>query len=194
MKKITIFILPLFLSLVSLVLASGICIPVDCPNDYVPNLKCSSAKLLNPALDCCENKCRDDGNAVRNSGGSVIDPANVQQPQIEGFLQFDIFGSQIKINPERLPALFLTVISSIMFGISIYVLVKGIYVAGVKRTQAVSPEEIAKINKQFTGLVVGFVLLWSFIFIMQVVFSFLGLGNITSLDFSQSEGSNIVIR
>jgi len=88
-------------------------------------------------------------------------------------------------------------IQTILGLISLYTLFRGVYLAGFKRTADNNTGDIEKINKEFTNLVIGFVISWSFIFILQLVGGALGLGSLTTLQVKgtgPSSGTTIIIK
>lgn len=156
-------------------------IPSNCPNDYVPDLQCINTRLFNPGILCCPNKCN-------NAPSNVCD--TVYQTY---FSQFDIFGTTFKINPNNLPTIINLFITTILGLISIYALLRGIYVAGIKRTQAISPEDIANLNKELTNLVIGFIIAWGFIIIIQIVANILGVGSLSNIDINGGKSGGLVV-
>ncbi len=148
--------------------------------DYVPDLNCAARKIIDPKFQCCYNKCRN------KSGESVADE----------YLEFVVFNTNFRINPENVPSLINLGFSTFLGIVSVYALFRGIYVAGVKRTEAITPDDIEKLNKELTSLVIGFVIAWAFILIIQIVANILGVGDLSRLDVSSESGgeNNIVIR
>ncbi|MFS8130710.1 MAG: hypothetical protein ACMG57_01895 [Candidatus Dojkabacteria bacterium] len=148
----------------------------DAANCYVPDFQCSNARILHPGTDCCTNKCKD------NDPGTPT-PAEV--------IKFNIFGTQFEITPAKVPNLINIAISSFLGLVSAYALIRGMYVGAVLRTRATSSEDIAKVNKEIVNMIIGFVLAWSFIFIIQFIGSILGF-SVSDLNFT-STGSVITI-
>lgn len=137
-------------------------------NCYEPDFQCINAKILNPSLACCNNKCR-------GSASSVSEP--------ETFTKFEVFGTRFYVQSNRkLVALINVVITTILGGASLYALGRGIYLGAVKRANTDNPEEIQAIyNEIIKAIIPGFILLWMVIIIVQVVFSALGLGSLNQL-------------
>lgn len=143
-------------------------IPANCPNDYIPDFACINKKILNPKDPCQENKCPGD--------------PGEEDPLLEKYNDSDIAGFRVRITQDSLPALINLIITTFLGVIALYALFRGIYVAGVKRTQATTDDALASVNKELTAIVVGFSVAFAFIFIIQVVFNLLGLGGITDLN------------
>lgn len=144
-------------------------IPPECPNNYEPDFTCINRKILNPADPCKENKCK-------GSDGEKVDPI------LEKYNEYGILGVKVRVTEDSIPSLINLAISTFLGIIALYALFRGIYVAGVKRTQATTDEDLANVNKELTAIVIGFVVAFSFIFIIQVIFNLLGLGGVTDLN------------
>ncbi len=148
--------------------SSPICIPSECPNDYEPDFNCINKKLFDPSYGCCENKCK----------GS---PSPTQIPSELSPL-ITIFGQTFAIkNGQQIPTLINLAISTVLGVISVYAVLNGIYLTGFKRANTTDQAEIEKINKNLTTMILGFILAWSFIIIIQLVSSLLGLGSLSNL-------------
>jgi hypothetical protein len=169
---------------------SPICIPPSCPTDYEPDFNCIQKQILDPtaknpssAQFCCENKCKDIGGLPTEDRARQLDPL------------FTFFGQTLYVSvAERIPTLINLAITTALGLMSVYTVVYGTYVAGYKRTQTTDPGEIEKISKTLKNLVLGFVLAWSFIFIIQLVASLLGLGSLSNLTLvGDGGGSTITI-
>lgn len=144
--------------------SNPICIPAGCPDTYVPDFTCQYRKLLDPSDGCCENKCP--GTA------SVSEPA-------EYTTLVSFFGRGIYLYSDaKIVSLINLAVTSFLAGISIFALVYGIYIAGVVRANTTDAAKIQETNKILQRLILGFILAWMFIFIMQVVMNLLGLGDL----------------
>lgn len=165
-------------------------IPSGCGNDangnpnIEPDYECMNVKILKPgsslAQSCCINKCK---------GGTGTTPGQ----ETASLRRLEAFGAQFAISASSIPKIINIVFSTVLGLISIYVLIRGIYVAGVKRTQATSADQIATLNKELTNLVIGFIILWSIIFIIQVVFGLLGLGSVSDIKIGTDPSDKNVI-
>ncbi len=163
-------------------------IPTACPTEcksqndtgcYVPDFQCSNAKFLDPSVSCCNNKCANSGTV-----GSSGDQAEIRK--------FNIFGTQFAFSSARIPSLINIAISTFLGFVSAYALFRGMYIGAVVRSRATTSEDIAKANKEIVNLIIGFILAWSFIFIIQFVASVLGIGNLNDLNVTNT-GSEITI-
>ncbi|MEP7103846.1 MAG: hypothetical protein ABI721_04015 [Candidatus Dojkabacteria bacterium] len=165
-------------------------IPDACPtacksqndtNCYVPDFSCSNAKFLNPQTICCSNKC--------NGGGTIgtIDPGDASLIR-----SFNIFGTKFSFSSGSIPSLINAIISTFLGIVSIYALARGAYLGAVIRPGVTSSDDISKINKEIVNLIIGFILAWSFIFIIQFVATVLGIGNLNDLNVTNT-GTEIVI-
>ncbi|MEO6728958.1 MAG: hypothetical protein ABIM99_03485 [Candidatus Dojkabacteria bacterium] len=160
--------------------------PTSCSNKddsgcYVPDFDCSNAKLLDPTVSCCKNKCNNEGPIV------VLPP-----PIIETLRSFNIFGTKFTISTTKIPNLINAAISTFLGLVSAYALVRGMYIGAVLRTRATTSEDIVKVNKEIINLIIGFVLAWSFIFIIQFIASVIGIGDLNSLNVTNT-GAEITI-
>lgn len=170
-------------------------IPLDCPsprdpnspntNYYVPDFECINRKLLDPTYACCRNKC---SNTIGN-----IDISN--QPPVFQEL-FSFFGRTIAITSgNQLVAIFNVAITSILAIFTVVAIVFGVYVGAFVRARTIDSEEIANANRTLVNIIIGFTLAWSFMFIIQIILGFLGLGNLSNLVFFDSNVNdpNVII-
>ncbi len=183
------FAIGIFLTVGSVKISAATCSPPDyipsqCPKDYTPDYTCLNIKILKPndatAKSCCINKCRNDSDV---NGGTTQDPVR----------RLEAFGAKFDITASSIPKIINLAISAILGILSAYVLFRGVYVAAVKRTQTTSADEITKVNKELSSLIVGFIVLWSVIFIIQLVFGVLGLGNVTSINIGTDPNDKSVV-
>jgi len=155
-----------------------------CPETYVPDFNCIQKKFVDPAFNCTENKCPGDAGVT-----------DAEVTEFEPLLEF--FGTELYIESEdEFPVLINLAITTVLGIASVYAIVRGIFVGAVLRAQTTNEEEIVKYNKEFTTLILGFILAWSFILIMQIVASLLGLGSLQDLTLISDDGtggSTIVI-
>ncbi len=195
----------IFLFLVtSLVLASSIkisaatdCvapyfIPDACAVPYIPgkspgytaDLNCQIVRITKPGTteaQCCPNICVDtDGTRI-----SATLPTEVTQTEV--------FGTNIRINPDSAGTIINILFTTVLGLVSVYAIIRGIYVTGVKRPMAIEAEKIAEINKELTNLVIGLIISWGFIILIQVVANLLGVGQLSNLDISGGESGGTVI-
>ncbi len=155
-----------------------ICVPTGCPEDYVPDFDCVSKQLLNPADGCCENKCRGE--------------AGQDQPT-EFKPLFTFFDTDVRVETgQQIPTLINLVITTFLGLISVYAAVYGIYIAGFVRAKTTDAAEIERVNKILRNLILGFILAWSFIIIIQLVANTLGLGSLNSLELVEEGGSDVI--
>lgn len=175
-------------------------IPTACPSPYIPGQKGGYTADLNCKLEnfftgtsldttntarCCPNRCVDaSGDKVTVSGfWPTSNPSE--------FRSFEVFGTTIRINPDNIPSLINILFTTALGLVSLYTIARGIYVAGVKRSSAQSAEDIANVTKELTNLLVGALIAWGFIIVIQVVAGFLGVGQLNNLDISG--GDNLVV-
>lgn len=168
-------------------------IPKACPSPYVPgqrggytaDLNCPLSGFLSAEKrNCCPNKCvSSSGSALSGSTTDIENPVEFQK--------FEVFGTTIRLNPENIPALINILFTTALGLVSLYTIARGIYVAGVKRSSAQSAEDIANVTKELTNLLVGALIAWGFIIVIQVVAGFLGVGQLNNLDISG--GDNLVV-
>jgi hypothetical protein len=165
-------------------------IPSACPAPYRPgvsggytaDLNCQLEKFTDPQSNCCPNKC------VTADGSSNT---GAQNPDL--FWDIDVFGTVMRINPDSTPVFINILFTTVLGLVSLYAIIRGIYVTGVKRTMATTPDEIAEVNKELTNLIIGAALCWGFIILIQVVANFLGVGSLSSLDFSSGDSGTVII-
>jgi hypothetical protein len=141
-------------------------VPVACPTDFIPNLDCQLERIVNPGTDCCPNMC---------PGGDL----DTDQP--DELQKLNVFGTTLLIGPESVPLLINLALSAFLGIVSLYALIRGIYLGAIKRPQTIDDKEIGDISKEIKNLLIGFIIAWSFIFITQIVVQFLGLGSLQDL-------------
>lgn len=170
-------------------------IPAVCQDNYEPDTGCSIAKILNPEVNCCVNSCKgipDDYNPCPNGGsGADCEVRNTLST-------LNIFGTKIQYTPEKVPALIQLAISAALAVVSFYALFRGMFLYAIKRPNTTDAAEVAKINKEFGNIIIGFVLAWSVIFIVEFVMRLLGLPslsqiNVNTLDDPANPGTNVII-
>ena len=157
------------------------CLPSSCrrAGQYEPDFACQLEKLNNPASNCCQNKCKD---------GFTPTELPAEQKEL-----FQFFGNKVIITEgNRIPALINLLVSTVLGFMSLYALFQGIYLGAVKRPKATSEEDVAKINKTLQSLILGFILAWSFIFIIQFVANLLGLGDLSTMQLVGEDGGTII--
>lgn len=163
--------------------------PSCTPNcEFEPDFSCINRKILDPTFDCCENKC-------------VGAADSVELPE-EYTKVISVFGSTIVIDTSDpigvISVLVNLAITTVLGFISLYALIRGIYEGGIKRAKSIDAGEIEASNKTVQTLILGFVLAWSFIFIIQFVASIIGLGSLSDLqvlqgDLSEDSGGDQII-
>jgi hypothetical protein len=169
-------------------------VPDACPSPYIPgkaagytaDLNCQLKRITNPQNPgCCINKCVD---ADGEDTGSVTSAEN---PAV--FTNLEVFGTTIKINPNNIGTIINILFTTVLGLVSIYAIARGIYVTGVKRPMATTPDQIAEINKELTNLIIGVIISWGFIIVIQVVANLLGVGQLNNLDISGgAEGGTVI--
>ena len=164
-------------------LASNNYVPAACPNTYKPDLNCTANKFSNPDSKCCPNFCPQ---------GEGSNATNITQLS-STYRKLVIFGTDYRFSPESTSGVIKLVIQTILGLVSLYALVRGVYLAGFKRTLVTTPDEIGKINKELTNMLIGFIICWGFILILQFVSNFLGLGSLTALSGTDNSGANVVV-
>lgn len=159
---------------------------------YTVDLNCSASKFIDPSNKCCLNKCVDkDGNTEQSgNNNNGEDPDNGLSEQ---YRKFEVFGTSIRINPENIGTLINLAFTTFLGIVSLYTVLRGIYVAGVKRPNVTAEEDVKKVYSELVNLVVGFSLAWGFIIILQLVSNFLGIGKLSDLDFTSSGEGSLVI-
>lgn len=166
-------------------------IPVNCPqpcdndnmeNCYVPDFDCVNYKFRDPSFQCCINQCK-------NAPSEGDQNGQVQQ----FFSQFNFFGTNIRLDPARIPSLLNLLVTTILGINAVYALFRGMYIGLVIRSQTIDDAEIQKVSAEARNLFIGAALSFGTIFIVQLVANFLGVGQITTLDFS-NVGDTITIR
>lgn len=154
-------------------------------NYYVPNFECINRKLLDPSYSCCRNIC------AEKAGGIDI----AAQPEVFQKL-FSFFGRTIAITSgNQLIAIFNIAITTILGIFTVIALVFGVYIGAFVRARTTDQEEIANANRTLVNIIIGFTLAWSFLFIIQIVMGFLGLGNLSNLVFLENnpDDPNVII-
>ncbi len=186
MKKIlfTIFVLFFLFSSVFVlenfkILAATCNAHTACPDTFVTDFACVQNKIVNPEDSCCVDICP-------GGNSSTLDPA---------YEQFNIFVTKININSEhKVAALINVTITTVLGAISLYTLFRGFYIAAYKRANTTDSAEIEKITTELKNLVIGFVICWTFIFVMQFVMTLLGIGNLNQLVIlGDPNPSNVII-
>ena len=164
-------------------------IPSSCPEAYIPgtragytaDLNCANNRIINPKIDCCPNMCVNiDG--TPNTKGTLVSQVT----------QFEVFNTTFRVSTDSIPTLINLLISTILGIFSLYTLIRGMFVAGYKRSQATSAEDIANINKDLTNMVIGFALAWGFIILIQIVASALGVGQLSNMDLTSSSTGTVI--
>lgn len=159
-------------------------IPEDCPKDFEPDHLCNIQKIKDPNTQCCPNKCID--------ADTSIDPDEKEELQRLG----NIFGTEVRYTPEKVPSLIQLGISAVLAVVSFYALFRGMFLYAIKRPNTIDSAEIAKINKEFGNIIIGFVLAWSVIFIVEFVMRILGLPSLSQIDIErldEGENSNVIV-
>lgn len=163
-------------------------IPLACPrqcasqNDtgcYVPDFQCTNAKFLDRQTVCCDNKCIGDVGDGGDQGDLIR--------------SFNVFGTKFSFSVNKIPNLINVAITTFLGIVSAYALIRGMYIGAVLRSQAITPEDIGKVNKEIINLIIGFVLAWSFIFIIQFISSVIGIGDLNDLNVTNT-GTEIIIQ
>lgn len=155
----------------SLAAGSGSC--------YVPDFTCLNVSILKPDTVCCPNICK--------GTNPIIDPG--AQATLR---QFNIFGTKFYLSEDRIPSMINLALTAFLGIVSFYALLRGMYIGAVVRPGATSPDDIAKVNTELKNLIIGFILAWSFIFIIQFIASILGIGRLDNFNV-QNTGAEIVI-
>lgn len=149
----------------------------DTSNCYTPDFQCINSKFVNSATSCCNNKCSTDN--------SVLPPLELSE--------LNIFGTKFRLSPSAIPSVINALISTFLGVVSFYALGRGAYIGAILRTRATSADDIAKVNKEVVNLLIGFVLAWSFIFIIQFISSVLGIGSLNNFNV-ENTGTVITIK
>ena len=158
------------------------CLPDTCrePGQYEPDFNCINQRFLDPSLDCCPNKC---------VGGQ----SSVEEPVV--LQEFNIFGTTIGLdfsNANTLPTLINIGISTVLGIISFYALFRGVYIAAFVRTSTTDASKIAAVNTELKNLIIGFIIAWAAIFIVQLIANIIGLGSLQNLQITGTEGSFLI--
>lgn len=184
-KIFPIFFIILFLGSFAVIpsVSAKICNP-SCPDsdkdgnpDRVPDFNCINQRFIDPGVNCCEDKCA--GDAIEE-----VEPV---------FENLEVFGASFRVREDRkIIALINLGVTTFLGFASLYALGRGVYLAAIKRPDA-TDDDLSKINKELTNMLIGFAISWGFIIIMQVVASFLGLGSINELIlFGSGAGSSTI--
>jgi hypothetical protein len=159
-------------------------IPTACPTDFEPDHLCNIAKIKDPTVICCPNKCIDA-------------ETSVPQPEQDELRRLgNIFGTEVRYTPEKIPSLIQLGISAVLAVVSFYALFRGMFLYAIKRPNTIDASEIANINKEFGNIIIGFVLAWSVIFLVEFVMRILGLPSLSQIDIAridESDGANVII-
>lgn len=170
-------------------------IPSGCNTPYVPgkspgytaDLNCQLVRITKPGTPealCCPNICVDaNGDKQTGSGADVV-------PEVTNL---EVFNTTIRINPNNAGTIINILFTTVLGLVSVYAIVRGLYVTGVKRAMAITPDQIAELNQELTNLVIGVVICWGFIIVIQVVANVLGVGQLNNLDISGGESGGTVI-
>lgn len=167
----------------------AICIPESCSGEgeYEPDFSCILAKNFSTnkeAVNCCENKCK---NAVSNC---EVNPNSSGCGILAEFSEFDIFNTKVKITYDKIPTIINLVFSTVLGVLAVYAAIRGIYIYAIKMPNASKDDELAAISKEAKAILIGFVLALSFLFLVQVVFSILGLPAINEINISTTPGES----
>lgn len=158
--------------------------PANCPTTFEADNTCVEAKILDPEVDCYENKCPGSPSYKEIQRGEANNT----------FDELKVFGFVIYINSAKKFAAIINIVISTSLGIvSMYAIVRGIYVGAYKRANTIEAEVIAEANKELMSLIIGFMISWGFIFILQFTMNFLGFGSINELVLIGDQSSNSAI-
>lgn len=150
-----------------------------CNTTFIPDFNCTNRRIFDPKIKCCENKCPEDELSPEASEFSTL---------------ISFFGNSLTIkSTQQIPTLINLGITTILGFFSIYSLGYGMYVAGFVRARTTNEEEIVKANKTLITLILGFVLAWGFIIIMQFVANIVGVGSLSNLQLIQEQPSGSVV-
>lgn len=154
-----------------------------CPDTFIPDFNCTNRRIFDPIVKCCENKCPG---------------ATTQTDQaVEFSTLISFFGNSLTIkSAQQIPTLINLAITTVLGLFSVYAIGYGMFVAGFVRAKTTNEEEIVKANKTLITLILGFVLAWGFIIIMQFVANIVGVGSLSNMQFLQEnpDGSVVVIQ
>ncbi len=173
-------------------------IPNICRDNYAPDNACNIARIANPEIDCCMNYCPEFPSTRYNAAGDCASGNEAACEAASVFSSLNIFGTRIQYTPDKIPSLIQLAISAALAVVSFYALFRGMFLYAIKRPNTTDAAEVAKINKEFGNIIVGFVLAWSVIFIVEFVMRLLGLPslsqiNVNTLDDPANPGSNVII-
>jgi hypothetical protein len=116
---------------------------------------------------CCISKC-----ANEQISGSELEQLRVF------YRTFNFFGTKVNINTDSLVGWLTLGIQAFLAVVSIIALVKGIK-AGV--IDVPKGEELDKVKRDITNTIMGFILAWGAIFIIQIILSVLGIPGLNEL-------------
>ena len=167
-------------------------IPNKCQNPYIAgqaegytaDLNCQLVRITQPgtpAASCCPNIC------VGPDGKEIGGKTNPKE-----FQKLEVFGTTIKINPDNIGTIINILFTTVLGIVSLYAIFRGIYVTGVKRPLAITADQIAEINKELTNLIIGVIICWGFIIVIQVIANLLGVGQLNNLDFSSDSSGTVI--
>lgn len=168
-------------------------IPSACPTPYRPgvsggytaDLNCQLLKLTDPGNKCCPNIC------VNSNGESPENSLAADNPEL--FSKLEVFNTTIRVNPDNIGTIINILFTTILGLVSLYAIIRGFYVAGVKRPMVIDADSIAGINKELTNLIIGAAICWGFIIIIQVIANLIGVGQLSNLDISGGESGGTVV-
>ncbi len=196
-----IFVFPLFSPRVNALTADpDVCLPPHgipsmCQDSYTLDNKCNVARIINPEVDCCINKCTNIDNGY-DPDAECSGPGDPDCDVTSVLNSLNIFGTKIQYSNEKIPSLVQLGLSAFLAVVSFYALFRGMYLYSIKRTQTTDAAEIGKINKEFGNIIIGFVLAWSAIFIVELVMRILGLPTLTQITLERIDdgsASNVII-
>ncbi len=153
--------------------------PPGCENTYVVDANCVQRRLLNPSYVCQVNICP-------NEQG--------EEPPEEVAKLITIFGQNLYVySSNKVAALVNMLLIGVMTVMTVIAFIYGVFVAAVQRSKSTEAGEIETANKTLLRLILGFVLAWSIIVVMQFVFSILGIGGLTDITISNDENQDSII-
>jgi hypothetical protein len=164
-------------------------VPSNCPQEYEVDFSCQKAKILSPSVSCFLHKCPD----APSYAELQKDDSRSGQGSEDKF-SLDAFGARFSVDSGKEIAAIVNISISTFLGVvSLYSLVRAFYVAGVKIAGTVDSEKLEEAKRELIQLVLAFVIAWSAIFILQIVFTVLGLGNINDYVFFGEDSSSTQI-
>lgn len=173
-------------------------IPVECEGSFAPDNSCITARIINPEIDCCRNYCPENPSTRYNAATDCASGNSAACDASSVFTSLNIFGSKVQYAPDKIPSLIQLAISGALAAVSFYALFRGMFLYAIRRPNTTDAADIAKINKEFGNIIIGFVIAWSVIFIVEFVMRILGLPslaqiNVETLDDPGNPGSNVII-